>query len=209
MTIVSDIDGVLAQFESAWEPILSKLAGGSKLPKGWQDDPEFPAIWDWDVTAYGKELVKVGWEHVGKSNDFWLSLKPSPGVGLEIGKQFNRLQRNHDVFFMTSRSGVGVQRQTCQWLYDNLGINYPNVIVVNNYQDKWTLLENLKAKWFVDDKLETVQGWYDYCYKAGIRPSQHYFALIDAPYNRQGRTVKGMRIASNIEAALKESGLWG
>ena len=207
MTLVSDIDGCLASFESAWNPLLAKITGEDKLPKGWSDDPNFPSEWDWDKTAYGKDIVSKGWEHVARSDKFWLDLKPMPGVGLEVGKQLNRLQRNHDVFFMTSRCGVGVQRQTCQWLYDNLGINYPNVIVVKHFDDKWPLLDNLRAKWFIDDKLETMEGWYNYCYKAGIRTNDHYFALVDRPYNRNGRTVKDMRVAANVEDALKQSNL--
>lgn len=208
MTLVSDIDGCIASFESAWNPLLAKIAGEDKLPKGWQDDPNFPSEWDWDKTAYGKEVTSKGWEHVAKSNDFWLSLKPCPNVGLEVGKQFNRLQRKHDVFFMTSRSGVGVQRQTCQWLYDNLGINYPNVIVVDKFEDKIPLLVELHAKWFIDDKLETVQATYNHYYMNRIPLSDKHFYLADTPYNREGRTVKGMRITSNIQAALKESNLW-
>lgn len=151
-------------------------------------------------------MVSKGWEQVARSDDFWTTLKTCPGVGLEIGRQFNRLQKSNDIFFMTSRCGVGVQRQTCQWLYDNLGINYPNVIVVQHFNDKWPLLKELRAKWFIDDKLETMQGWVNYTHMNRLQYG--YWALIDQPWNRQGRTVKGMQIAANVEDALKQSGLW-
>lgn len=200
MIIVSDIDGVLASFESAWGPFLADISGTKySRPDDW-----IPEIWDWDIRDFGKDVVKEGWARVRKSDSFWITLKPM--VDVEVGKQFNRLHREHDVFFMTSRCGVGVQRQTSKWLYDNLFISYPQVIVVDRYQDKWKLLEHLKADFFADDKLETVQGWYNHCYMKGIGVG--YSLLIDAPYNRDGRTVKSMKIATGIEDALKGAGLW-
>lgn len=203
MTLVSDIDGVLASFESAWNPLLTKIAGEDKLPKGWQDDPNFPNEWDWDKTAYGKEIVSKGWEHVVRSDKFWLDLKPLPGA-LEVAKQINRLMKRHDVFFMTSRCGVGVQQQTCKWLYE-IGVLFPNVIVVNRWQDKVPLLMNMRADFFVDDKLETVRALYNHCYLNRL-PIKQFF-LADAPYNRDGR-ISGMRIAASITDALKQSNLW-
>lgn len=200
MTIVSDIDGVLASFESAWGPFLAKIAGSE-----WTAPPDWtPEIWDWDIECFGEDVVKQGWAAVRKSDSFWTTLKPL--VGPEVGKQFNRLHREHDLFFMTSRCGIGVQRQTSKWLYDNLFIEYPQVIVVNRYQDKWKLLTDLEADFFADDKLETVQGWYNHCYMNGL--GLGYSVLIDAPYNRDGRTVKAMKVASGIEDALKGAGLW-
>lgn len=207
MVVVSDIDGVLASFESAWNPLLTRLSGADKLPKGWQTDPGFPHMWDWDIDAYGKDVVKAAWEEVGKSPSFWKRLDPMSGA-VEAAKQLNSLHRKHPLFFLTSRTGPGVQHQTCEWLY-NLGINYPNVIVVSRYEDKWDVLDALRTTFFVDDKLETMQGWYNHCYKAGIKTTgSHYYALIDAPYNQEGRTVTGMRVAPNLTAALKEANLW-
>lgn len=200
--VVSDIDGVLASFESAWAPLLAKLAGEDKLGKDWPG----PQIWDWDLAAYGKKVVAAAWDEVRQSPKFWTTLDPI--VPWDVGRQFNRIQCKHDVFFLTSRIGLGVQNQTCKWLYDKLGINYPNVIVVNRYQDKWALLDSLNAGFFVDDKLETVTGWYDhYLRKWDIIPDNCYFNLIDQPYNREGRPTN-MRVAANITEALKEARLW-
>jgi uncharacterized HAD superfamily protein len=204
MTIVSDIDGVLASFESAWEPLLARLAGGSKLPENWKTDPSFPAIWDWDSAAYGKEITGAGWKEVATSTKFWTTLKPTAACA-EACRTLNALAKKNDVFFLTSRPGVGVQNQTCAWLYEQ-GINYPNVIVVKNYSDKIPLLENLKASFFVDDKLETMQEWYTHCFKNRISTTQSYFGLIDAPYNREGRTINGMKVAADINVALRDAG---
>lgn len=203
MTIVSDVDGVLSSFESVWEPLLAKIAGGSKLPKGWLDDPNQPNEWDWDKTAYGKDITSKGWEHVARSDKFWLDLKPLPGA-LKVAQQINRLMKSHDVVFMTSRPGVGVQRQTCKWLYE-IGVLYPNVIVVNRWQDKVPLLMDLRTGFFIDDKLETINALYNHCYLNRLPVKQ--FFLADAPYNREGR-VNGVKVAANVTDALKQSGLW-
>ena len=204
MTIVSDVDGVLSRFESAWEPLLAKLNGKSNLPVDWRTNPGFPDQWDWDLAAYGKKVVGMAWEDVRQSPKFWTTLDPMPGAK-EAAKQFNAIQRKHDVFFLTSRVGLGVQSQTCKWLY-NLGVNFPNVIVVSRYQDKWALLHALDAGFFVDDKLETMTGWLNHT-KTHTITSPNYFGLIDQPYNREGRP-EGMKVAANITDALKEAGLW-
>lgn len=203
--IVCDIDGVLASFESAWNPLLARLAGEDKLPKGWQTDPNFPDIWDWDVRAYGRDIVNQGWAEVNKSKKFWTTLDPMPGTE-QVCRKLSALQLDHDVFFMTSRPGVGVQRQTCEWLY-GMGINYPNVIVVRAWEEKIPLLENLRTQFFIDDKLDTMTEWYQNCYKKGIRTHSNHFYLADAPYNREGR-LKDMKVVANIETGLKEAGLW-
>lgn len=199
--IVSDIDGVLASFESAWDPWLARIAGVERKHRSdW-----VPEIWDWDIRDYGPDIVKKGWAEVAASDKFWLTLKPMPGA-YEAGRQLNLLSKSHQVFYLTSRMGLGVQRQTQKWLYNNLGIDYPAVIVVSKWEAKRNLLDNLGADFFVDDKLETMQDWYTHLY-TNRKPVANYF-LIDAPYNREGRTVKGMKVATNIEAALKEAGYW-
>lgn len=207
MTIISDVDGVLASFECAWEPLLAKLAGESKLPAGWKDDPNFPDIWDWDKRAYGPDLVRQAWKEAHTDPKFWLKLDAIPGAA-EAAKVLNTLQRKHPVFFLTQRSGIGAQRQTCEWLY-GIGVNYPNVIVVHDADDKIAILNALRARFFVDDKLSTMEGWYNYCYMNGIKTVKpHHFFLIDQPWNQDGRTIKGLRVAANITEALKEAGLW-
>ena len=207
MTIVSDIDGVLASFESAWEPLLAKLAGESRLPAGWKTDPNFPDIWDWDKRAYGDDIVREAWKIANADPKFWLKLDPLPGT-TEAAKVINTIQRKHQIIFLTRRSGVAAQRQTCEWLY-GVGINYPNVITVNDADEKVPILQNLRARFFIDDRLETMEAWYTHCHMNGISTNPpNYFALIDAPYNHEGRTIKGMKVAANIVDALKESGLW-
>lgn len=200
MTIISDIDGVLASFESAWRPFLNKLSGKDiKDPPGW-----VPDIWDWDVRDYGRETVSGAWKLIAHDDKFWTTLKPLPGA-YEALRQLDRLAGSHQVYFLTSRIGKGVQKQTCKWLYDN-GCNFPNVLIVSKWQDKIAILDALKADFFADDKLETMQAWHSHAYRNGIKIPNSY--LIDTPYNREGRTVKGMKVAANVEDALKQAGLW-
>lgn len=202
MVIAADIDGVLASFESAWEPLLSRLAGGSKLPADWKTSPSFPPIWDWDKAAYGDEITREGWQEVGRSNRFWTTLDPMLNAKVEC-RRLNTLGATHDVFFITSRNGIGVKRQTEEWLYAQ-GVNYPTVLVVKRYQDKIPLLMDLGAEFFVDDKLETVQELYQHCYKNRLYIPHFY--LKDAPYNRTER-MKGLKVVDSLTEALNKAGL--
>lgn len=211
--IVCDVDGILASFESAWEPLLARIAGESRLPTGWQNDPGFPPEWDWDIRAYGKEIVDKAWMEVKQSPKFWLGLKPMPET-VECCKMLETLQRKgHQLYFLTSRVGLAVQRQTQEWLYQQ-GINYPNVITVNRWEEKEGFLRALKPDFYIDDKLETMNGllttawkerWYLGIGSDGLESK--VYRLKDAPYNRDGR-IKGLRVTNTLKTGLKEAGLW-
>lgn len=203
MRVVLDIDGVFASFTKAYGELLTKV-GGSKLPKGWQDDPDFPSVWDWDSKAgYSTDIQTKVWERyiLQESSEFWKSLEPLP-TARETLMYLSSLAKKGKVecYFLTNRMGYRVKAQTEEWLYGN-GFDYPTVIIA---ADKTPWLRLLKANFFIDDRLDTVkevarvsteEKWPDFqCF------------LKYAPYNRElwGK-VKG---AATVKDALVAGGFW-
>lgn len=172
------------------------------LPDGWETNPEFPSTWNWELDAgYTKEQVGMVWERaIYPSRDFWAVL-PAVEGGAEAVKQLNKLSKNgHDIYFLTHRAGKDAKRQTEDWLR-NYGMETPTVLLTG---DKVPIILNLGIKFFVDDKLETV----NFAHRT-IRDLGHgcQIYLKSTPYNQIGRE-KGLKVATSVIEALKDAELF-
>lgn len=202
MVIAIDIDGCLADFNTAYGNAVVKVTGVDLFPKGWQDSPTFPTTWNWDLDAgYTAEQSKMVWEKAILSNNkFWASLDPLPGAE-ETLANLNRLRRKgHDIYFLTHRMGKNAKFQTEQWLEE---CGMPNATVILTGQ-KVPVLLSINAEFFVDDKLATMNEVY-----RAYTDLRRYgtLRLIDAPYN-QLRRERGLKSSPSVRAALEEAGLW-
>ncbi len=195
MVLVFDIDGCLANFTLAYGNLLISETGRDILPEGWRDQLEaggdFPTVWDWEAAAgYTPEEATKVWKKISSSKTFWKGLAPYAETRMTL-KRIDALSKDNEVIFLTHRSGNQVKRQTEMWLYDQ-GIKYPTVILSG---DKAPMLNELKADFFIDDKLDTMNQ----VYMSFIETSGFY--LLDRPYNQDGR-VEGMRVATSVNEAL-------
>lgn len=141
------------------------------------------------------------WERaIFTSKDFWSSLPAIEG-GAEAVKQLNKLSKNgHDVYFLTHRSGKDAKRQTEEWLRAH-GMETPTVLLTG---DKLPVILSLGIKFFVDDRLETVNFAYRTIRDLG-RDCQVY--LKNTPYNQIGRE-KGLKALPSVIDALKDAELF-
>jgi hypothetical protein len=139
-----DMDGVLADFASAYRQYEARLFGEVDIPSG-GGDPEDEAIEEAEANAdpvrgsgqriaHPSELRRrhdAVWQAIERTPDFWTTLKP-----LESGavRRIHTLMLRHkwEVFFITQRpwtEGDTVQRQTQRWLV-NEGFDLPSVLVI-------------------------------------------------------------------------------
>lgn len=198
MRLGIDIDGCLADFNTAYGELIVKTTGIDFFPDGWKQDPNFPKTWNWEIdNGYTPEQIKKVWDVIVKNPRFWKKLEPYPETK-EVLKELNSLaKKGTDVYFLTHRMGVKAKQQTEEWLYD-LGMSYPTVLITG---DKCPVLHNLGIRFFIDDKLATMN---DVVRKLGVRDNHYY--ILNRPYNQSGRE-HGMKAANSILEALRAAAL--
>lgn len=167
LIIAIDIDGVLANFNSAFERLLNDLhATEITLPKSG------PSVWDWP-THYGwtPSQAHAAWEHIQENGEWWLDLDPTDW-GTELLDTLIML-RHQDVvvYFVTARKPLSLaQEATTAWLEAH-GFGMASVIVQPPGVSKAQIFAALGAKVVVDDKPSN-------CSPACVN------LLVDHDYNR-------------------------
>lgn len=172
--VAFDIDGVLADFHAAYRATLIDVSGRDLIPAR-----EQPPCWDYAQTyGYTAEEDTRAWERINRSPTFWVNLNPLPAA-----KGFLRqIQRwldacgEREVYFVTSRTGVALKRQTEQWLHDH-GIQYPSV-VVTSATNKAAVCHALGCHWLVEDSSANLFTLYEH-----PQPRITKGALLRARYN--------------------------
>jgi hypothetical protein len=116
-----DVDGVLADFRSAFRQ-ASKSSLGHAI--GDQADPK-------SSESLGEKDVARVWEHIGRTSNWWMTLRPYEPDQVERLYRVTR-DAGWEVFFLTNRpasAGDTVQFQT-QWWIERHGFYLPSVLTV-------------------------------------------------------------------------------
>lgn len=190
MRIGVDLDGVLANFESQFAPLLSSLSHIA-FPLS---DPNFPPVWDWPE-HYGCSTAEVeaAWEIVVKDESFWARLAPfKDTTDADLTVLRHARAAGHEIYFITTRLGVRCKEQSERWLYMQ-GYTNPTVIVSRK---KGPVAQGIELDLFVDDKpsniLEVQRHSLTTCY------------LLDRPYNK---TMDHPRRVRSVREMLDSEGL--
>jgi hypothetical protein len=125
-----DMDGVLADFASAFQEVEVRLFGpGESLGAGQpekEEEIETPTL---HQTRRRRDAI---WDAIRATRNFWTALKPTDEGAV---RRIHELMLRHrwEVFFITQRpatEGDTVQRQTQQWLVEQ-GFDWPSVLVIS------------------------------------------------------------------------------
>ena len=200
--LVIDLDGCLASFNEAYAQVLMNESGLDPLPPGWEIDPNWPPVWDWD-RAFPREARMRAWDNWIRNGDvgFWSSLDPLPHAQ-ETVKLLNRLAgQGHEISFLTAREGDQAKWQSEEWL-NMLGMKYPTVILST---EKHLIVEGLQPDLFVDDRLSTVEALAVEAWKW----PHTQICLVDRPYNRDRKPhlLKDYIVVGSVLEALQQAGL--
>ena len=169
MRLGFDLDGVFVDFNRGF----AALFPDRRVPIGL---PDFPPVWDWPQ-YYGatEEEVTAAWTQVHESRGFWLGLSGYSGISSLIGRLID-LVWEHDLYFITSRTGHRAKWQTERWLARQ-GMNYPTVLLVKDHRQKIHLIKGLALHAYIDDRLDTLEA----C--AACNSRTKYF-LMERPWNK-------------------------
>lgn len=173
MRIGFDIDGVLANFEASYAPLLTARSG-IEFPRLGQ--PDWPDVWYWEREAgVTKEQEAAVWtEDILPSIHFWASLQPTKECE-ETLAYLNKCRLDGDyVCFITSRPGEFAKDATVKWLLAQ-GFDDPNVFVCNSADAKAEKARDLDLDFFIDDKDLNVEA------VAEVVP---YVVILDRPWNK-------------------------
>lgn len=198
MVVCCDVDGILADFNSSYVPLIISYTGKDLFPKDY--DMRMPPCWDYPpVFGYTEKEYRASFASIKGIPEFWRWLDPEPGAE-EFAQRLDELSAKHDLFFITSRSGEHTKQQTEEWLRD-LGVQYPTVIVA---ADKTPIIRALKTNVFIDDRLITANE------TARIAEEEQWcnfrMYLADRTYNRDGRR-DDLIVVNDLGEMLDQEGL--
>lgn len=144
LRVAFDVDGVLADFRTAFRAVTARAGPGGS---GRQGGSAAPA-----ETPLSPEDVKRVWDHIARTSNWWMEL------GAYEPEQIARLYgltraAGWEVFFLTKRppsAGDSVQFQT-QWWIERSGFYLPAVLTVPG--SRGDVANALRLDLIVDDQL--------------------------------------------------------
>lgn len=147
-TVAIDMDGVLANFNRAFERLLNDIhATEIAIPPGG------PVVWDWPE-HYGWLPTQhhQAWEYIQENGEWWLDLEPTPQADELIDTLVMLRHQDVSIYFVTARKPRALaQEATTAWLEAH-GFPLASVIVQPKGVEKPQIFAALGVSIVVEDK---------------------------------------------------------
>jgi hypothetical protein len=190
--IAVDMDGVLTDFVTPFSKMLRTMTGVELEPLS----ATYPTTWNYHLDAgVTKAQADAVWDLIKSSPTFWARMNPLPGVWIDLEKLERTSYNGNEVFYLTSRPGIDVQRQTARWLVGQ-NIFAPSVIVADNARHKGEIAAALRLDAFIDDNVDNCEAVRHFS------PRTRVF-IKDQPYNRVALPEEIQRV-KNVTMMLEE-----
>ena len=196
-----DLDGVLADFASAYHAVETRLFGTA--PASAPDEPgdeeerqSSPRAGVSTLSGGRSRIREAIWREIAATDDFWTTLRPTDPAAL---RRIHDLMLRHrwEVFFITQRpatQGDTVQRQTQRWLVAQ-GFDLPSVLVIAG--SRGAAAGALRLDYLVDD---SATNCLDVLSDSSARPIL-IVGAPDSPTARRARSL-GIGVAGSIRDAI-------
>jgi hypothetical protein len=199
-----DMDGVLADFSTAFRDVEKKLFGSvSALPAEapevearQEEDAARPPVAPGSSPRESRRRRDAVWKVIQETPDFWMTLKPHDPFAVQRIHEM-MLRHGLEVFFITQRPitvGQTVQRQTQLWLRHH-GFDLPSVLVISG--SRGAAAGALRLDYHVDD---SPQNCLDIVSDSRARP----ILIVPEPDPVTENSAKRLRIgvARSVGQAL-------
>jgi len=141
--IVLDIDGVLADFNTAYAELL-EMTGGVQIDR----TPPWPSKWAWPQEVATPEICASTWHYVENIPEWWEAIPPYDEViALRDYGTLAALFNNYDVQLVTSRPRI-MRDPSEAWIANLLG-RYVGVICIEGPKGPFAVA--LGADIIIDD----------------------------------------------------------
>ena len=196
-----DMDGVLADFASAFRDVETRLYGpGASMRAGEPEEDDLGQAAADPAPAKPREERRrrdAVWQQIRSTPDFWTTLKPTyPAAVRQIHEMM--LRHRWEVIFITQRpptAGDTVQRQTQRWLVEQ-GFDLPSVAVIAG--SRGAAAGALRLNYHVDD---SAQNCLDVLADSKARPI--LLVASDAAATARKARDLGIGVASSIGECLE------
>ena len=192
-----DLDGVLADFASAFHAVETRLFGtdASSTPDD-EDEPQAAQPAAGSAPARDRSRRDAIWRQIVATDDFWTTLQPTDPSAV---RRIHDLMLRHrwEVVFITQRpatQGDTVQRQTQRWLVAQ-GFELPSVLVISG--SRGAAAGALRLDYHVDD---SATNCLDVLSDSSARPIL-IVGKPDSPTARRARSL-GIGVAASIREGV-------
>lgn len=145
----------------------------------------------WDsFPGLSPEDITKTWAYIANNPSFWTEL-PSLLADVDHRILVDSL-KSHNVYFATSRKTPGALSASKEWIYANLGIVQPSVVVTHR---KGEFCKVVDATYFIDDKSENVDCaiWMTDGKTKSYVVSRLYNEDLFAPHSSKAHRVPSVR----------------
>lgn len=178
MKIGCDVDGVLADFNTAYVARIKEVTGRNLFA-----DPPLMNQWSYaEAAGYTPRELRRVWDNINADEHFWFRLDPYPDIADACDWM---RQSKDDIYFITARSGATTKRQTEEWFaYE--GFRRATILLSSG---KALCCDALRLDSYLDDRFENA------CDVASNSDTRAF--LLTRPWNVQYCTPSGVtRVAS-------------
>ena len=196
-----DLDGVLADFASAYHSVETRLFGTAPAstpdePGDEEDRQSSPQVGGSTPAGGRSRTSEAIWRQIAATENFWTTLEATDPAAV---RRIHDLMLRHrwEVFFITQRPatrGDTVQRQTQHWLVAQ-GFDLPSVLVIAG--SRGAAAAALRLDYLVDD---SATNCLDALSDSRARPIL-IVGATDSPTARRAQSL-GIDVAGSICDAL-------